>query len=492
LKLNGLLKGVAYTLLQGDETINIKQIAYDSRRVTEQSVFVCITGFETDGHQYIKDAILKGCHAIVVERDVEVDKNITVIKVENTRETLAKIANRYYDFPSEKFKLVGITGTNGKTSSVFLINNILKNYKHKTGIIGTIENRIGNRVLATSRTTPESLELQQIFSSMADENINTAIMEVSSHALDLYRVEGCEFDIGAFTNLTLDHLDYHKTMENYRDAKLKLFNMCKIGVINLDDPYGKYMKAHSNCISYITYSCEEDNATIKASNIVYNIDGSSFEINYQGEIYKVHIQTPGKFSVYNALTAIGVSLALSVPIGIIQETLSHESKVAGRFQTIASPTGFHAIVDYAHTPDGLLNVLNTINEFAQGSVITVFGCGGDRDKTKRPEMAKIASEGSDYVIITSDNPRTEDAMAILRDVEAGMTMDTVAYDTIVDRKEAILKALSMAKENDIILVAGKGHEDYQIIGKEKIYFDDSVVIQEYFKTLTTLGEQNGH
>lgn len=480
MKLSGLLDELdelEITLLKGDLDINVKNIINDSRLVEEGSLFICIDGFETDGHKYIDNAIKKGAKAILVQKYVEIDEDITIVQVKDTRIALAMLSSRYYNHPSDNFELIGITGTNGKTSTVFLIKNILESYKKKTGIIGTIENRIGDKVLETSRTTPESIELQQLFSQMVAANVNDVIMEVSSHALDLHRVDGSRFDIGVFTNLSLDHLEYHKTMENYKEAKLKLINMCPIAVINIDDSVGEYMIENSNCNQYITYGCNNEKATLNAREISNKISGTSFYLTIHEKEYLFEIQTPGKFSVYNALSAIGVCVALNIPVEVIRKSLKEKSTVKGRFETFISKEGFYVIVDYAHTPDGLENVLDTILEVSLGRVITVFGCGGDRDRSKRPKMGKIAGHKSDYSIITSDNPRTEDAESIMKEIEAGMKVLDCTYEMIEDRKQAIEKALSMAKKDDVILIAGKGHEDYQIIGTTKNHFDDAEIVK---------------
>lgn len=473
MKLNGLINELEITVLKGDLDINVKTIANDSRKVTEGSLFVCIDGFETDGHQYINSAIERGANALLVQRKVDVDADITVVMVEDTRKALALISSKYYNHPSEQFELVGITGTNGKTSTVFLIDNVLKQYKKKTGIIGTIENRIGDEILKTSRTTPESIELQQLFAQMVEANVNDVIMEVSSHALDLHRVDGSHFDVGVFTNLSLDHLEYHKTMENYRDAKLKLFDMCQVAVINIDDEAGRYILNNCHCSKTITYGCDNDKAILNAQKIMNKISGTSFNLYIDGVDHLIEIQTPGKFSVYNSLAAIAVCLTLGVPIEVIKSTLKEHSTIKGRFETFKSNKGYYVIVDYAHTPDGLENVLDTILQVVEGRIITVFGCGGDRDRTKRPQMGKIAGIKSDYSIITSDNPRTEVPADIIKEIEVGMNETTCPYEKIEDREEAIIKALSIAENKDIVLIAGKGHEDYQILGTTKIHFDDA-------------------
>jgi UDP-N-acetylmuramoyl-L-alanyl-D-glutamate--2,6-diaminopimelate ligase len=483
MKLLGLLTNVEYKIIQGTVDLNIKKIVDNSGNVTNDSLFVCITGYKTDGHKYIRKAIEKGAIAIIVQSGEQVicNNNITIIEVKNARKVLAIIANKFYNKPTQQFGLIGVTGTNGKTSTVFLINNILEEHGRKTGLVGTIKNKIGNKCKEASRTTPDILELQQIFTEMVEENVNDVIMEVSSHALELYRVYGCEFDIGVFTNLTLDHLDFHNTMEDYRDAKLKLFKMCKHGVINIDDKYGKYMIENGNCIDYLTYSCYNDKASLKAKEIQNNISGATFKLIYSNKEYIVKLQTPGIFSVYNALAAIGASIYLGLSIESVINSLETRSRITGRFQPSISKKGYIVIVDYAHTPDGLENVLNTIKEFACNKVITVFGCGGDRDRSKRPAMGKLAGDKSDYCIITSDNPRTERPDIILDEIEEGIVETNCKYDKIIDRKEAILKALSLANKGDIILIAGKGHEDYQIIGYNKTHFDDSEIVLKYFQ-----------
>lgn len=487
MKIEGLLLGQDYEILQGDLHTNILGLANDSRKVEKGYLFIAVKGFEQDGHRYIPQAIQNGAVAVVIE-DKEAIANrlvdgVTIIYVENARKIMAVMANHFYNNPSSQFKLVGVTGTNGKTSTVFLINNVLEYLKHKTGLIGTIINKIDQERFESERTTPESIEVQQLFRKMADTNVNDVIMEVSSHALDLYRVDQSRFDVGVFTNLTLDHLDYHKTMENYRLAKSKLFTMCDIGVVNIDDEAGKYMIEHGTCSSYITLSTKDPSSSLYASNLENHLSGINFEVTYKNHMYPVKMQTPGEFSVYNGLTAMGALLALGIQIEHIIEAFAINSQIKGRFQSIPSPSGFTAIVDYAHAPDGLLNVLNAMKGFATQKIITVFGCGGDRDRTKRPIMGEIAGNYSDICVITSDNPRTEEPQSIIDEIEVGMKKTKCRYECILDRKDAINKALSMASTGDLVLVAGKGHEDYQIIGKVKHHFDDEEVIRAYFNEI---------
>lgn len=481
MKLKSLLQDCTFTLVKGSLEQQVTSIVNNSRKAMLGSLFVCIKGYKADGHHFIEEAIKNGATSIIVEEEIPIHEDITVIKVQNTRKMLAFLSARFYMYPSYQFKLVGVTGTNGKTSTVFLISNILKTYGKKVGIVGTIQNEIDKQVLKTSRTTPESVELQQLFAMMRDALVQNVVMEVSSHALALHRADYCDFDVGVFTNLTLDHLDFHKTLLNYKNAKLKLFKKCRTGIINIDDPVGVYMLENGTCEEYITYGCDNVTADLNAYAINFAITGTSFKLRYKDKVIEFLLQTPGKFSVYNALAAIGAGLALQVPIETIKYSLEKHSQVKGRFQPIKSEKGYYAIVDYAHTPDGLLNVLKTILEFAKREIITVFGCGGDRDKSKRPQMGKIAGDYSTYCIITSDNPRTEEPHSIIEDIEVGIKMTTCQYDIIPDREEAIKSALERAKEGDIVLVAGKGHEDYQIVGKEKKHFDDAEIIKKYLK-----------
>ncbi|GKX29079.1 UDP-N-acetylmuramoyl-L-alanyl-D-glutamate--2,6-diaminopimelate ligase [Vallitalea longa] len=483
MKLQGLLKNIDYEVLQGNDNINISNIQYDSRKVTDNSLFVCIKGFKVDGHDYAEKAIANGAKALLVEDNIErIDKDITILKVEDTRKVIAFIAERYYNHPSDKFRLIGVTGTNGKTSITYLTKSIIEEFDKKTGIIGTIENRIGNKVLKASRTTPESLDLQELFYNMFQENVNAVVMEVSSHSLALHRVDASRFDVGIYTNLTLDHLDFHKTMENYRDAKLKLFKMCEIGVINIDDKYGPYMIENGTCKRYLTYGIENEKADLNAADLNIDLNGVTFNVVYEGETHQVSLNTPGKFSVYNALASMGACLALGVPMDVVIRGLKKNKGIRGRFQSFTSDKGYTVIVDYAHAPDGLLNVLQSMKEFAKARIITVFGCGGDRDTSKRPVMGEIAGNNSDFCVITSDNPRTEDPVSIINEVEIGMKKTECEYVKIPDRLEGIQKALSMAQKGDLILIAGKGHEDYQILHDKVIHFDDAEVVLNYFMT----------
>ena len=482
MKLNELLKNEKYEVLSGSDSIEVTSVEYDSRKVKEGSVFVCITGLKTDGHKFIDSAVKNGAKAVVVQKECEVPEGIVCVKTENTRHTLAHMAARYYGNPSEKMRIIGVTGTNGKTTTTYLIKSILETMGRKTGIIGTIQNCIGDRVIHADRTTPESLELQELFKEMYDEKVDDVIMEVSSHSLDLHRVDECNFEIGMFTNLTEDHLDYHKTMENYRDAKAILFTMCKKAVINIDDPYGDYMVSKA-VGEVLKTGIENKNADMNAVNLVMHPNGVEFDIEYKGEKHHVEYHVPGKFSVYNALGAIAAGVLLGVPMENILQGIKSVKGVKGRFEPIKTYNGITAIVDYSHTPDSLENMLNTAREFVKGRIITVFGCGGDRDKLKRPIMGEIAGRLSDYCIITSDNPRTEDPQTILDEIEPGTAETGCKYEKILDRREAIFRAIKIAEPNDFVAVAGKGHEDYQIFADRTIHFDDAEVILDAFKEI---------
>lgn len=479
MKVEKILHDIEYKLIQGSVETEFEKIEYDSRKVSKGDAFVCVTGFKTDGHNYVESAIKSGATVIFCERELEnIDESVTVIQFENTRKALAHISAEYYGRPSERMNVIGVTGTNGKTTTTFLVKSILDKIGHKTGIIGTIENRIGDRIIPTERTTPESLELQELFKTMADEGCQDVVMEVSSHALDLHRVDDIRFNVGIFTNLTQDHLDYHVTMENYKKAKGLLFERCLASVVNIDDEAGEYMVSVSKG-KVITFAIDK-NADLKAEDIHISADGVEFKLEYDGKEYPVSLNTPGKFSIYNALGAIGACILMGIDMDTIISGLKENKGVNGRFQTVRSKRGFNAIVDYAHTPDGLENILKTAKEFVKGRIITVFGCGGDRDRTKRPIMGEIAGIYSDYCIITSDNPRTEDPAQILDDVEPGTKKSGCDYTKIVDRGEAIKYAIDMAKEGDVVIVAGKGHENYQIFADKTIHFDDVEEVKKAF------------
>lgn len=455
----------------------ITGIAYDSRRVKQGYVFVCIKGFEQDGHKYAEKAVQNGAAAVVAEDKVDV--SVPVFYTNNSRRMLANIAIKFYGCPSKNFGLIGVTGTNGKTTVTYLIKSILEAAGKKVGIIGTNNNIIGDKVLLTQSntpTTPNSLELQQLFAEMAQNGAEYVVMEVSSHALELDRVYGCEFDVGVFTNITQDHLDFHKTMENYLNAKTKLFSISDVSVINTDDAGGRKIAetVHGDCVTVGIDSA----AMLKAENIKVTARGTDFTLKYDGADYPFHIAIPGKFSVYNAVCAVGAALCVGIDIKTVQKGIGNVKGVLGRAEVVETDTDYTVLIDYAHTPDGLENIISTVKDFAKGNVIVLFGCGGDRDSTKRPIMGEIAGRLADYCIITSDNPRTENALDIIAGIEGGIKKTDCEYKVIENRREAIAYALNHAQKDDVIILAGKGQETYQIIGREKIDFDEREVVRE--------------
>lgn len=489
MKLWDLMKGINALEVYGDNNIDITGVAYDSRRVKKGNLFVCITGFKTDGHRYIEGAIENGASSIIIEKEINniadiVEKhNISAIRVTDTRDALSKLSSNFYNNPSEEINVVGITGTNGKTSITYLITSILETINKKTSIIGTMKNRILDKEYKTSNTTPESLELQYLFSEMIKNDVDVCTMEVSSHSLDLKRVEDIRFNIGVFTNLTSDHLDFHKDMESYKNAKMKLFyKTSDINIINTDDKYGKEIyneikNLKTPALSYgIDHKCD-----ICAEDIRMNVAFSEFKLitpKYSGN---VKINIPGLFSIYNILAAIAVCYSMGYSYDDIDKGIKAIKPIRGRFEPVENNKGISVIVDYAHSPDALENVLKTINHFAKERVIVVFGCGGDRDSSKRPIMGEIAYKLSDYAIITNDNPRSEDPNRIVDDILPGMGPDENKYDIVMDRREAIKIAISKAEKGDIILIAGKGHETYQIINDEVNDFDDREVATEFLR-----------
>ena len=457
---------------------DITDITIDSREVKKGSVFICITGQNADGHDFAEKAAQNGAAAIVAER--KISSPIPVILCEDTKTEMARIASKFYGEPEKKLKLIGITGTNGKTTVSYLIKGILEKAGKRVGIIGTNEILTGQEpvgISSSTPTTPNAIELRRIFKKMLEMGAEYAVMEVSSHALDLQRVYGLCYEAGVFTNLTRDHLDYHKTMENYFLAKAKLFSMCRYGVINIDDEYGKRLQdiGSSRKITVGTKG-----AQLCAENIEISEKGAAFTVEHLGKSHRIEIGISGMFSVYNALCALGAAIACGVDIETAKEGIGCVSGVKGRLERVPTDTDYTVIIDYAHTPDGLENVLSAVNSFKKGRVIAVFGCGGDRDATKRPIMGDIGTRLSDIAVITSDNPRTEDPQKIIDDILKGVKGGE--HRVIPDRKAAIGYALSEAKENDIVLLLGKGQETYQILGKEKIHFDEREIVKEFLES----------
>lgn len=479
MKLADILQGIDYEVVKGNTDADINKIAYDSRKVQDNDMFVCVKGYATDGHKYIESALSKGAKTIIIQDDVNIkEEGINVIKTADTRKALAVCGANFYDNPSKKMKIIGVTGTNGKTTTTFMIKDILERAGKKTGLIGTIANYIGHEKIHTERTTPESLELQQLFNHMVNKNVEYCIMEVSSHSLALDRVFGIEFEGAIFTNLTRDHLDFHKTFENYYKAKFKLFERSRIKLVNIDDNYGKDVvkdlkKLNSDNIC--TFSLKET-SDFKAYDEVMDSRNIKFKVNLDKE-EKFVLNIPGDYNIYNSLGAIAMCYKLGIDVEAIKKGIE-ETLVSGRCERCAKEYNlpYEIIIDYAHTPDGLLNILETAKAFTKGRLISIFGCGGDRDKVKRPQMGKIGVDLSDIAIITSDNPRSEDPMAIIEDIKKGLDKDN--YIVIENRKEAIKKAIEIAKKDDVIVLAGKGHETYQILKDKTIHFDEREVIKE--------------
>ena len=456
------------------DDVEITALCRDSRKITEGCLFVCISGTKIDSHQFAAEALEKGAAAVVCERDLGLSRQIVV---HDTRGAWAQMCANWFDRPSEKLCLIGITGTNGKTSTSYLLKHILERAGYTVGLVGTIQNMIGERVVQTGQTTPDSYELQQLFAAMVDAGCRYAVMEVSSHALDQERVTGCRFAVGAFTNLTQDHLDYHGTMAQYAAAKKRLFTISDTAVLNLDDPWYRTMSEDLPCPT-VTYSAVSANAEYTAHNLRERPDGVDFELVTTGSIGRVKLKTPGRFSVYNALTAAACALTLGISFDEVTSALCDAAIIKGRAEVVPTDRDFTVVIDYAHTPDGLQNICETLNACKIGRLVTVFGCGGDRDRTKRPKMAATAAALSDFVVVTSDNPRTEDPDAIIADVVAGLSDTQTPYTVIADRTEAIRWAIRNAKTGDTILLAGKGHETYQILNSGTIHLDEREIVAE--------------
>lgn len=478
--LREVIDGLEILDTKGSLDIQIDNIQYDSRKVKDNGLFVCIKGFTVDGHKFIDKAIENGAKAFLVEEDINRD-DATFIKVKNTREDMAKIADNFYNHPSQRFDVIGVTGTNGKTSITTFLNEILRLDKNKVGLIGTIKIFDGDNEVESNSTTPESVDLQGYFNQMIENGCKYCAMEVSSHALALNRVAQTKYKVGVFTNLTPDHLDFHKDLEDYRKAKEKLFYMTtNANIINIDDNGGKIIYNNVKNLDTKCYSYGIDNeADFMAKNIKIEARGVSYRLitpTYETDIF---VPVPGKFTVYNTLSVIATCYALGIDKDVVINGLKNTGGVAGRFEAISNDTGISVIVDYAHTPDALENVIKTAREFVKNRIITVFGCGGDRDTTKRPLMGEIVQKYSDICIVTSDNPRTEDPELIIKDILEGLDKNKENYKVVIDRKEAIKEAIEMAQKDDVILIAGKGHENYQIIGKVKHHFDDKEIANEY-------------
>jgi UDP-N-acetylmuramoyl-L-alanyl-D-glutamate--2,6-diaminopimelate ligase len=481
MRLQELLKHLHPLIPFSGENPEITSVENDNRKVQTGSLFICIKGYTVDGHDFANEAVKNGAVAVIAEHPLSLDVPVMIVK--DTNKAMAVIADAFYEHPTKKLYLIGITGTNGKTTTSHLIEKILVDAGKKMGLIGTMYTKIGDETLETKNTTPESLTLQKTFKQMVDSEVDSAVIEVSSHALDLGRVHGCDFNVAVFTNLTQDHLDYHITMEEYKRSKGLLFSQLgntfdiqhpKFAVLNMDDPASEIFKK-STSAHVISYGIDHV-ADFQAENIQMAPNGTTFDLILSDRRYPVNMQLIGKFSVYNVLASMAAAYVSGIPIHDIICSIEGVKGVAGRFELVDAGQDFSVIVDYAHTPDSLENVLKTIQQFAEKKIFVLIGCGGDRDRTKRPLMAKIACQYATDPIFTSDNPRSEDPLTILKEMEDGV--HGKKYLVIPDRKEAILSAIQMASFGDVILIAGKGHETYQIVGNQVFDFDDRLVARK--------------
>ena len=478
----------------GDD-VQISGIEHDSRKVTANNLFVCMEGAHVDGHNFIGQAAERGAVAILTARqNFTPPENISALIVPDMLKALAVIVPYFYDYPSRAMRVVGVTGTNGKTTTTYLLREIFMSAGLNVGLIGTIQILIGDESYPNPNTTPNVIDLQHVFAEMRAKNIQVVVMEVSSHALAENRVAGVEFDTAIFTNLTQDHLDFHGTMENYLQAKARLFDMVsrngrkpnKSAVVNVDDAASAEILRHCHC-DKITYAVE-NSADLRAADVSVRADGMKFKVRAGFGVMDLTLHLTGLFNVYNVLAACGAALAEKVSPEVVKRALESFRSVPGRFERIFANVPFEVIVDYAHTPDGVKNVLQTARQIVTNKIITVFGCGGDRDNRKRPIMGQLAAELSDVVIVTSDNPRTENPEKILDDIEVGIG-DKV-HERIADRRAAIFRAIELAKPGDVVLILGKGHENYQILNTGTIHFDDREVAREAIDALNKGGSSN--
>ena len=481
MKLKELLTGISVLKCTADPELEIKEIFYDSRKVIPGSLFVAVSGFAADGNKFIPMAAEKGAAAVVTAKKPETD--IPYVLVESDRLALALLGCNFFGRPAEHMTMIGITGTNGKTSSTLLLKQVLETcLGAKVGLIGTMANMIGQETIPTERTTPESFELQALFAKMRDAGCTHVVMEVSSHALVLDRVYGIRFAVGIFTNLSQDHLDFHHTMEAYCDAKAILFDRCDVGVYNADDPWHTRLLQNAKCPRLFSYGIHAAGADLKAKSVQLHPGSVAFDAEADTEWAHVRVGIPAQFTVYNTLDAMACCWNLGVPLAECADALARNHGVKGRMEIIPTPGKDYTILnDYSHKPDALENVLESVNGFAKGRTVVLFGCGGDRDKTKRPVMGGIAARLADFVIVTSDNPRTEDPQSIIDDILAGMRDTDTPYVAIPDRVEAIHYAMDHAQGGDVIILAGKGHEDYQEIDHVHYPMDERVIVADYLK-----------
>ena len=491
MELKSILSGLEGLKVRGNLDVNVKEIKNNSKAVEKNDMFVAIKGFDDDGHNHIVEAIKNGAKVILAQED-EIDKNIikeipediVLVLTKDTRYALAIVACNFYKNPSKKMKLIGVTGTKGKTTTTYMIRDILEKHGIKVGLIGTVASYVGDKKIADNEnTTPESLKLQEIFSKMLEEKCEAVVMEVSSQSLKLERVAGCDFDIGVFTNFAEDHISTkeHPNMEDYFNSKVKLFKMCKKGFINADDVYSIMIPKLVPECQFSTYGID-NHCDLLAKDITVTNQYADFKVKIGDKNERVKVSIPGRFSVYNSLAAIAVAMQFGCNSEEIKGALEN-IRVPGRSELVDNKLGLTIMIDYAHTPESLEKILSAVKIYTKGRVISVFGCGGDRDKNKRPMMGEVSGRVADYTIITSDNPRTENPEEIVKDIEEGIKKTNGKYECIVDRKEAIRKAIKMANKRDMIVLAGKGHEQYQEINKERYPFDESEIVNNIIEEM---------
>lgn len=485
MKLKDLLEKIDFSLVQGDLNIEISDIFYDSRKCISDSVFICLKGYDADGHNFINSAVAKGARAVVISDDVRVDENITVIRVKDTREALAFMSAEFFGNPASQLKTVAITGTKGKTTVSCMIRTVLQKAGIKTGVIGTLGVIIDEKVIKTVNTTPESYEIQRFMRQMVDNGCKCAVMEASSLGLKWHRMDGFTFDYGVFTNFSMDHIggNEHENMQEYLECKSLLFRKCRLGLINIDDEnYRDILKNHTCEVETYGFSHDADIIAFNEKLISQSgYVGIHFETAGKEEL-SVNVDIPGKFSIYNALAAISVCRHFDVSESAITSGLN-EVKVKGRIESVPVPGNYTLLIDYAHNALSMENILTTLREYRPNRLITLFGAGGNRPKVRRYEMGEVSGKLSDLSVVTADNSRNEDVMDIISDIEVGLRKTRGKFIVIPDRREAIKYCLSIAKDNDIIVLAGKGHEDYQEINGQRIHFDEREIVADILREL---------
>ena len=483
MKLGELVKNLDIISSNADMETEISGVSYDSRQTRAGELFVAVKGFESDGHRFIPKAMENGAAAVLCQ-DIPGD-GTPYIQVADCRYGLAIASREFFGNPASEMKIIGFTGTSGKTSSTYIMKHMLETKLNaKVGLIGTNGNMIGDELLHSERTTPESYELQKLFRRMADAGCTHVVMEVSSHSLTLERVAGIEFDVAVYTNLSQDHLDLHGTMDEYAAAKRKIFSQFRAGCVNIDDERAAFMKVGAKC-PIMTYGVDRNDADLTAKDVRLSASGVRFAAVKDGELALTKLAIPGMFSVYNALGVMAAGLSLGMSLADCADAMASAGGVKGRMEPVPTDGDYSIIIDYSHKPDALEKVLRTLRPVTRGRLIALFGCGGDRDRGKRPIMGAIAADNADLVVVTSDNPRTEEPMAIINEITAGLKNRRTPCKVICDRTEAIGWAIDNARPGDVILLAGKGHEDYQIIGHEKHHMDEREIVAQFLEKRKT-------